>query len=386
MHAESADFLIIGSGIVGAAAAFELARHGKVLILERETQAGYHSTGRSHALYEPLYGGPVAEGLALASLAFMEQPPPGFADHPLLRARGAIYFGEPGDEASLAALAQRAESAGLRFPGMSVEEVLQRVPILNSDRITGALFDAGTREIDVHGLHQGFLRGMRAAGGRLLTSAEVTRIERMHGRWCVSTPQGTFSAPIVVNAAGAWVDEIARAAHLPDLGHQPLRRTMVVVDLRRDVDASKWPHVESVRDGFYFKAESGRLMVSPADETPVAPCDAQPDELDVAVAIDRLEHLTTLEVRRPSHAWAGLRTVAPDRSPVIGFDETAEGFFWLSGFGGYGVMTAPAAGRSCAALICGADLPADVRAAGITAAILSPTRFRSHQSRTAASN
>jgi D-arginine dehydrogenase len=230
-------------------------------------------------------------------------------------------------------------------------------------------------DIDVHALLQGYLKWLKSKGGRLVAGAEVMRLEREQGEWRAVTRAGAFRAPVLVNAGGAWADEIATIAGLAPLGLRPLRRTAVTVDLPPDGSPAHWPMAHDIDDEFYFKPEAGRLLASPADETPSPPCDAQADELDVALAIERLERATTIRVRQITHRWAGLRTFAPDRTTVLGYDSAGEGFFWVAGQGGYGIQTSAAMGRAAAALVAGEDLPADLRALGLSQSTLSPGRL-----------
>jgi D-arginine dehydrogenase len=230
-------------------------------------------------------------------------------------------------------------------------------------------------DIDVHALLQGFMRGARAAGATIVTGSPVTRAERRHGIWSIELADGPVTAPVLVNAAGAWADRVATACGAATLGLQPLRRTALLVEMPDGVDIREWPAVLDVDEQFYFKPEAGKLLLSPADETPSSPVDAQSDELDVAVGVERLETALDIEVRRVTHSWAGLRTFSPDRTPVMGFDPKVPGLFWCAGQGGYGIQTSPAMGRLAAALAMGERLPADVAAEGLTAKDLSPNRF-----------
>ena len=231
-------------------------------------------------------------------------------------------------------------------------------------------------DIDVHALHQGYLKGLRRRGGEVAVEAQVTAMHRTAGEWRVESRAGSFSAPLVVNAAGAWADEIARLAGARPIGLVPKRRTVITLDGPEGLDLRAWPLAVTIDESFYFKPDSGRLLASPADETPSPPCDAQPEELDVAVTVERVESVTTLPVRRIAHKWAGLRSFAADKSLVIGPDPDAEGFVWLAGQGGYGIQTAPAAARTATALATGADLPEDVTALGLRAEDLAPGRLR----------
>ena len=347
----SADILVIGAGIAGASVADALAPSVRVIVLEQEERPGMHSTGRSAALFSETYGNQVIRSLSRASRAFLAGPPPEFCETPLIRPRGALYIAGADRLEQLRALDVGAGS----FERLSGAEARARVPIVRPEAAAAALYEAGAMDIDVDALHQGFLRRLRRAGGQVVGEAPVTMLARTAGRWIATTPQGRFGAPIVVDAAGAWADRIAATAGLAPLGLQPKRRTAALVDGPADLDFTGWPLVIDVDETVYFKPDAGRLLISPADETDTEPGDAQPDDLDVAIAVDRLERTTTLAVRRVAHRWAGLRTFAPDRTPVCGFDPRADGFFWLAGQGGYGIQTAPALARLAARLVLRAD-------------------------------
>jgi len=250
------------------------------------------------------------------------------------------------------------------------------VSLLRDGYVAGAAFDSDATDIEVEALHQGFLRGGRAAGAILITRSWVTEPQRRNGVWNIELTDGqVVSAPVLVNAAGAWADTVAERCGAQKLGLQPLRRTALLVDVPAGVDITDWPAVIDAEEMFYFKPEAGKLLLSPADETPDVPRDAYPDDLDVAIAVDRVQGALDLEVNRVSHSWAGLRTFSPDRAPVVGFDARVEGFFWCAGQGGYGIQTAPAMSRTAAALARRENMPADVVAEGLTAAGLSPLRF-----------
>ncbi|MCW2246819.1 D-arginine dehydrogenase [Azospirillum fermentarium] len=379
---ERVDVLVVGGGMAGASAAYELAATHRVVVLEREAQPGYHTTGRSAALYTQTYGPPTVRALTVASWDFYTRPPAGFADAPLLTPRGVLLVGRTDQEAEL----RQALDEGRRFTPairrLDAAGALTRAPVLRADYVAGAVDEPDAMDIDVHGLLQGYLRGLKARGGRLVTDAEVTAIARADGLWRVDSPAGRFAAPVLVNAAGAWCDVVAGLAGIAPIGLVPKRRTAVLVDPVTDSPAvsqgvNGWPMVIDVADTFYAKPDAGRVMLSPADETPMEPCDVQPDEMDIAVAVDRVERATRLTVRRIAHSWAGLRSFVADKVPVAGFDDQAEGFFWLAGQGGYGIQTAPAMGRCVAALVTGGILPADVAALGVTPGDLSPARLRS---------
>ncbi len=370
------DVIVIGGGIAGASVASKLSRDQNVLILEAESQPGYHSTGRSAALFFQNYGNAPIRKLTSASRRFFEQPPDGFAEHPLLSPRGVLIIAS---EDQLDALAEQ-ESAGVGLQRVDGREARELVPQLRADAVAAALYEPDARDIDVNALHLGYIRAFRKRGGRIVGDARVEQIRRRHGLWEIETRAGRFSAPIIINAAGAWADAIAQMAGVPTLGLTPLRRTAIIVEGPSERAAERWPLTGAADESFYFKPESGgKLMVSPADETPDVPGDVQPDELDIAIAADHFMRAVDHEIRRIEHSWAGLRTFAPDRTPVVGWSgeqgDAASGFFWLAGQGGYGIQTAPAMAALSAALIRGEALPADVQASGLDLAALSPDRF-----------
>lgn len=366
-----ADIAVIGGGIAGASAAAALAGSASVVLLEREARCGMHATGRSAASFSEAYGAPVIRRLARAGRAFLEAPPPGFAAVPLLRPRGMLTIGraDQADRVARDLAAGQALAPGLR--AVAPDEAEAMVPCLRPGHVAAAFLEPDQREIDVDALHQGWLRQARAGRVSVLTGAAVTGIARTAQGWRIATAAGPVEAAWIVNAAGAWADEVAALAGLAPVGLVPLRRTAFLVAAPEE--SAGWPLVNDVDEEFYFKPDAGRLFVSPGDETPSPPMDAWPEEIDIAMGAARLEAATTLAVQRIAHSWAGLRTFAPDRVPVVG----AEGaFFWLAGQGGYGIKTAPALSRAAAGLILTGRLPDDLAAAGIDAAALSPARFR----------
>jgi len=371
-----ADFLVVGAGIAGASAAAELAAHGRVVVLERESQPGYHSTGRSAALYTETYGNHIIRALTVASGRFLRDPPAGFADHPLLTPRGTLLIGRADQRDALDAA--HAELRGLA-PGIArvdLAAALALVPVLDRSYVASGIYEADATDMDVHGIHGGFLKTLRARGGRVVTDAEVTALAWRGGRWHAATRAGEFSAPVVVNAAGAWCDELARLAGVLPVGLVPKRRTAFTFDPPAGADVRRWPAVIDIAETFYFKPEAGKILGSPADETPMPPQDVQPDELDIALAVERIERASSLRVIRLEHRWAGLRSFVADKTPVVGMDDRAEGFFWLAGQGGYGIMTSPALGRTVASLLTAGTIPEDLATLGVTREALVPARFR----------
>ncbi|HYD38287.1 MAG TPA: FAD-binding oxidoreductase [Allosphingosinicella sp.] len=355
-----ADIAVVGAGMAGASLAAELAGHASVLLLEAEDQPGYHSTGRSAAFWAESYGGPFVQPLTSASGRFL-------ARHGFLRARGALHLADSEGLAALDSL--EAEFGGsVAFERLDGDRLRAIVPGLR-EQWTAGLFEPSCADIDVAGLHGFYLAAARRAGARLATRAEVRALRREEGGWTLDTAAGTCRARIVADAAGAWADRVAALAGAAPVGLQPCRRTLV--QLRVDPPApAGLPLVIDALGRFYFKPEAGgRLWLSPHDETPSEPCDCAAEELDVALAVDRLERAVDWKVERVERSWAGLRSFAPDRRPVYGFDPQIPGFFWCAGQGGFGIQTAAAAARLAAALLLG-------RTPELDPAPYSPERFR----------
>ena len=376
--AEQTDFLIIGGGIAGASVGYWLAPHGRVTLLERESQPGYHSTGRSAAVFMESYGTPQVRALTMASRSFMEQPPEGFSEHPLLAPRCAMFVATKGQEALLVEHwdVLRGMTPHARLLGSAAACAL--VPVLRAEKVLGAVFDPDAADMDVHAIHQGYLRGLRRAGGNLVCNAEVTALQHTAGRWQVQAAGLTFEAPVVINAAGAWADVVAALAGLPGIGLEPRRRSAFIFAPPDGLASANWPLTIGIGEDWYFKPDAGMLLGSPANADPVAPQDIQPEELDIALAIDRIQAMTSLTIRRPTRTWAGLRSFVADGDLVGGFDPQASGFFWLAAQGGYGIQTSAAMGEACAALVRGLPLPQRIAAYGLSADMLSPARARLH--------
>jgi D-arginine dehydrogenase len=370
------DFAIVGAGIAGASLAFHLGPRGSVVLLEMEAQPGRHATGRSAALFSETHGSGAIRTLTAASRAFFDNPPPGFAEHRLLTPRGVLHIATAEQAARLqqTAAAIRALDPSVELHDATFAQKL--VPILRDEAVAGGcLWEPDATDIDVHALLTGYLRGARAAGARLETDNRIERIERTGDTWQLTGTNGTTHARVVINAAGAWADEVAVMAGAAPLGMTPLQRTATIVDGPADTDIEHWPFTIHIDETMYFKPDVGKLLLSPCDETPSPPGDASPEELDVAIAVDRLQTTTTLDVRHVRHRWAGLRTFAPDRTPVVGFDDRVPGFFWLAGQGGYGVQTAPAMSALAAALLLGVSDPGGATL-GALVPVLAPGRFR----------
>ncbi len=379
MH--SADFLIVGGGIAGACIGYFLAPHARVVLLERESQPGYHATGRSAALFLESYGTPQVRALTRASRAFFDAPPAGFADHPLLSPRGCLLVAAPGQEAQLAAHWELLRSMSPQARRLSADEAVDLVPVLRRERVIGAVLEPEAADMDVHAIHQGYLRGLRQAGGTVVCDAEVTAIERDGTLCSLVTRAGRFHAPVVINAAGAWADALAALAGVAPIGLQPRRRSAFTFAAPPGIDVRAWPCLISADESWYVKPDAGMLLGSPANADPVLPHDVQPEELDIALAIDRIQQMTTLEIRRPARIWAGLRSFVADGDLVGGFDPVAPGFFWLAAQGGYGIQTSAAMGEACAALVRGLPLPSRIADFGLTEAMLGPARLRSAQNK-----
>lgn len=372
---QAADFIVIGAGMAGASVAYWLAPHGRVVVLEREDQPGYHTTGRSAAVYLEAYGSAQVRALTLASRDFFLQPPAGFGSGPLMTPRGALMVAAPGQQAALDAHAEVLAALGLRHQRLSAAQACARVPVLRPEQVHSALLEPDACDLDVHAIHQGFLQGVRRAGGAVVCGAQVQALAHAHGRWTVHTSAGQWQAPVVLNAAGAWAEALGQLAGAAPIGLVPYRRSAFTLALPAGLDARDWPMVYSAAEDWYFKPDAGQLLASPANADATHPQDVQPEEWDIALGIDRLQNATTLDIRRPTHTWAGLRSFVADKSLVGGFDTQAPGFFWVAGQGGYGIQTAPAMGRACAALVRGLPLPDDLQARGLSAEALGPARL-----------
>ncbi|MCB2251276.1 FAD-binding oxidoreductase [Pseudomonas chlororaphis] len=371
-----ADFIIIGGGIAGASTGYWLSRHGRVLVLERESHPAYHSTGRSAALYTAAYGTAQVRALTLASRDFFDAPPEGFCEHPLLTPRGEMTVDFTGDPTELNNQYLSAKATVPEMQLLSADEACARLPILRREKVHGALYDPSASDIDTDALHQGYLRGIRRNQGEVRTDCEVLGLERdEQGQWLVRTAGQTFCAPILVNAAGAWADQVGVMAGAQPLGLQPKRRAAFIFAGPEGVDIHHWPMLVSLDESFYMKPDAGMFLGSPANADPVEPHDVQPEELDIAMGIYQIEEATTLTIRRPTRTWAGLRSFVKDGDLLAGFDTRVPGLFWVAAQGGYGIQTSPAMGQASAALVRGEALPQALTRFGLDAAMLSPARL-----------
>ncbi len=370
-----ADFIIVGGGIAGASIGYWLAAYGRVVLLEREDQPGYHSTGRSAALFMESYGTPQVRALTMASRAFFDQPPEGFADHPILSPRGALMVARPGDEARLDASWDVLRSVSERGRRLSAAQARELVPVLRPDEVLGAIHEPDAADIDVHALHQGYLRGLRRRGASVVCNAGVVSMGRANDLWTVRTADQEFRAPVVVNAAGAWCDVVAGLAGVAPIGLLPKRRSAFIFAPPAGIETAHWPMFIGIDESWYVKPDAGMLLGSPANADPVAPQDVQPEEIDIALAAHRIEAATTLQIRRPLRRWAGLRSFVADGDLVSGFDARVPGFFWVAAQGGYGIQTSAAMGEASAALVRGLPIPAHIADFGLTPAMLGPARL-----------
>jgi D-arginine dehydrogenase len=366
------DFLIIGAGISGASAGYELSATGSAVIVEAESSPGYHSTGRSAALYTPNYGPDLVRLINKKSHEFFSSPPEGFTDHSLLSARGMMIVALREQHAEFNAL-MRENTPDI--DELNAQEVLSLAPFLQSNRVIGGAFEKGVFDMDVNAIHQGYLRGFSKRGGELFVDSAVSSMQWLQNHWVVTAGDQVLQARTVVNAAGAWADEIGRLAGAKSIGLIPKRRTAVMIDGPPNINLDNVPAIDFMGCNNYMKPEKHQLMVSPGDETPVAAQDIQPDDFDVAVLVDWLESTTQINVTKIYHQWAGLRCFVNDGKPVVGFDSEAKNFFWLAGQGGYGIMMAPALALATVELVTNRCLPTDFLNAGINALSFSPDRL-----------
>ncbi|MGC1495741.1 MAG: FAD-binding oxidoreductase [Sulfitobacter sp.] len=334
------DFLVIGGGIAGASAAYELANDGTVLLLEAESTMGYHATGRSAALFTRHYGGPVVRQINEASARFFETPPAGFCETALLAPRGCLTVASPGHEGDLDDLLAMSQTANA-VCRIDPQEAIERVPFLRPENVAAAVYEAGVSDIDVATLHLSFINGAKARGSIIKINQNVISMSRQTGHWCVTTARESHLAKCVVNAAGAWADQIGAMAGARPIGLVPKRRTAIIINAPLGLDCKAVPAIDFAGTDAYIKPDAGRLMASPGDATPCEAYDAWPDDMDIAVLADWIERETTLKVAKIEHSWAGLRSFVADEAPVVGLDPVVADFFWLAGQGGYGIMMAP---------------------------------------------
>ena len=373
------DVIVVGAGMAGASVGWQLAQAGRqVLVLERESQPGYHTTGRSAALFEEHYGPLQVQALTRASRAFYEQPPAGFTDYPILHPRGVMYVGTAAQKALIDAAYAEAVKHSPDAQRLDGDALRALVPVLN-DSIVDGFVDDGARDIDVHALHQGFLRGMRQAGGQLWCNAEVSALALDGARrtWTVTLADGrTAQARTPVNAAGAWADHIGELAGARAMGLVPARRSAFTFPVPEGLDATHWPAVISADERFYFKPDAGQLLGSPANADATYPHDVQPEEEDIATGIWNIEQATTLSIRRPSHTWAGLRSFVADGEMVIGWDSHVPEFFWVAAQGGYGIQSAAGYSLLARNLLLAEPVDEQLLRQGVQTELLAPARLQ----------
>lgn len=364
---DRADVLVVGGGIAGLSVAARIAPHARVVVLEGESAPGYHASGRSVAFAH--YGLGNEPVRTLTALSMAELAAHGSV-HP------ALHIARADQIAALDALEDVHRQYGCDYSRIGPEEALTLMPALRPEACAAALVDHASLKLDTNAMLQACVVQLRAGGGLLVTGARVSAIARAGDGWRVGTSAGDFAAPILVNAGGAWADEVARMAGVTPIGIEPRRRTVISFAAPEGEDVRDWPFTKTVGEGFYLLPEGrGALLASSMDQTPSEPCDAAPEELDIAIAADRVEQATTLPIRRISHSWAGLRSFAPDELPVVGQAAGAPGFIWCAGQGGAGFQTAPALSRIAAAAVLGQPFPEDAAAAGLSFASFSPARL-----------
>jgi D-arginine dehydrogenase len=369
------DVCVVGGGIAGASLAGRLASDRSVVLVEREEHPGMHTTGRSVAIFTETLIGAQIQPLTRASRTFFETPPDGFSEQPLIRRRDVIQFGREEQFGALHQLQRDLRALGGDGRWMERDEILARLPILKPENAAGAVLDEGSFDMDVDVILQAWLRRLRSADGQVLTSSALKAAVWNGSRWRILAGENEISAAVLVDAAGAWGDEAARVAGVAPLGLEPKRRTVSVMPAD-GFAVDPWPMGVDADNALYFKPDAGRLLVSAMEQTPSPACDAYPDDMEVAEALDKFEQVVTLPLRRPVRTWAGLRTFAPDNQPVAGYDPAHPGFFWLVGQGGAGIQTSPALSETAAALVRGEPVPDYHAAFGVTAESLSPARFR----------
>ena len=371
----SYDVIVIGGGIAGVSIGYELAADRSVGLLEMEATLAFHTTGRSVATFLESYGGRTIRLLTTASRAFMEDPPNGFA-RPLLKPLPLVWVAPHSDLDDLHSMHAAVTEFVPDMRVLSGDEVVDRTKVIRRDWVAGGLLEPGASEIDVAALHGGYTGRLRARGGEIHTSAGVVAMKRAGNVWHVTDRAGnSYAAPVVVNAAGSWCDIVAEIAGARPVGIHPLRRTVFTIGAPAEFDPLSIPLVADVAGTFYFKPEGPQILCSPADEVPSEPCDARPDELDIAKAIDVINAATTLDIRHVRSSWAGLRNFVADRSPVAGFDDEVDGFFWFVGQGGYGIQISPALAQAGASLVRSGGLPDGLTARGLESVALDRRRL-----------
>lgn len=376
MAAKLFDVLVVGGGIAGVSIGYELASTGRVGLLEMESTLAYHTTGRSAATWLGTYGNEPIRALTKASRSFLVDPPHDIYETDLASPLGLLYIAGPTRADAIRQLYD--DVVGLTPDVQIIDEAaaLAHNPLLKPGFVELAMWEDGALDVDVHELHQGYTRGLRSRGASIITSAKVVAAEHDGVAWTLTTSAAeSYRAPIVINAAGAWVDELAMMLGARPVGIQPLRRSIFMVPAHDTVE--HLPMTFDIDHQFYFKHDSGQYLCSPADETLQPAGDAKPDELEIARAIEAINEATVLDVRHVRTAWAGLRSFTPDQTPAVGFDPAVEGLFWYAGQAGFGIQICPAMARLGAALVLSREVPADITSTGLDVATLDPKRFSS---------
>jgi D-arginine dehydrogenase len=368
------DIVVIGAGMAGASIAAHLAEHASVRLLEMEPTPGYHSTGRSAAVFFECYGNNIVRALTRASREFFYSPDRDFTAADLINPRPILMVARTDQTDALSRFLASTVAAD-RIEVKTAQEARALHPLLRSEELWGGAYIRNAGDIEVHELHQGYLRLLKSRHGALSTQAQVIALERNRGAWSVTTARESFRAKVIVDAAGPWAGEIANLAGAIDVALQPRKRTACLLKAPPEHRIQDWPMLVDAEERYYMKPDAGMLLLSPADETICDPGDVQPDEMDIALAVDRIERATTLNVTRVSHKWAGLRSFVADRSPVVGYDPHQPGFFWHAALGGYGIQTAPALSRVAAALVMGRPIEDHLLSFGVTEEALSPSRL-----------
>ena len=377
MAHERFDVAVIGGGIAGTSVAAELSKDRRVLLLEMESQPGYHTTGRSAAVYAAVYGPSPIRALTRASRAFFASPSTSQFNTALFRPRPIMMIAR---QEQAFALDQTIAEVGVMTPVERINESAIRKlnPLVKTGYASAAMLDMSGEDIDVAALHQGYLRQFRDFGGDLRCNATVLGLTHTGRDWQINTGVGEFTVDTIVNAAGAWAEHIGGLAQAESIGLIPKRRTAAIVaapiELAPDTLASL-PITIDIEENFYLKPDAGRLLISPADETPSPACDAQPEDMDIALCVERIEEAFDLQVHRIESKWAGLRSFVADKCPVVGYSTTAPAFFWLAGQGGYGIQTAPALARLAASQVLQRPMPEDIAAEGVDLSEIDPSRL-----------
>jgi D-arginine dehydrogenase len=372
--ADKYDFIVIGGGIMGVSIAAHLAQHASVRLLEMEGQAGFHATGRSAALFLQTYGNATVRALTQASRSFFYSPPPSFCPSPLVAQRSILITARTGQAETMETFI-RSVSPCDEIVMITPARAAELLPVLKTDDLMSAVYSRSPADIQVHELLQGYFRLFKARQGSFSSNARVRGLERMQDGWKVTTDQESMQGVRIINAAGAWAGEIGKLAGAQDIRLRALKRTVCLIDPPAGASLASWPMLSDLQEQYYLKPEAGMLLLSPSDETATEPCDAQADELDVAIAVDRIQSATTIEVQRVAHKWAGLRSFVDDRSPVVGYDPIQSGFFWIAALGGFGIQTAPAVSQLAASLALARPVDEHILQTGLRLEALAPERL-----------